>query len=279
MPKISLIVPCYNQAQYLSETLDSVLAQTYSSWECIIINDGSKDDTETVALHYTQLNNRFKYIYQDNQGVSVARNNAVLQSSGEYILPLDGDDKIGSTYVEKALNHFAQYPETKLVYCDAELFGAKNGKWILPEYSYDEIIWSNSIFCSAVFRRADFEKCGGFNPNMREGYEDWDFWLSFLKKEDIVYKINETLFYYRIRPESRNTTADNSREKLFLQIYHNHEDLYNQYADRILMYKQESQRWKELYEFEHHQFEVCYNSHAYKIGKKILRPLSWIRRK
>lgn len=276
--RISIIVPCYNQSQYLAETLDSVLAQSYTDWECIVINDGSTDETEAVAMRYAQKDNRFKYTYQDNQGVSVARNNAIGQSVGEFILPLDGDDKIGPTYIEKALGIFEENPITKLVYCNAELFGAETGKWELPDYAYEDLIWSNSIFCSAVFRRTDFDKCGGFNPNMKEGYEDWDFWISFLNKEDVVHRLDETLFFYRIRSASRNQTAEDYKEKLFDQIYHNHVDVYNQYADRVFAYKQESLRWKEMYEIEHRKFDVCYHSMAYRMGKIILRPFSWVKR-
>ena len=73
-PLVSIIVPCYNQAQYLPETLDSVLAQTYPYWECIIVNDGSPDNTEEIAKHYCEKDSRFKYVYKENGGLSSARN-------------------------------------------------------------------------------------------------------------------------------------------------------------------------------------------------------------
>ena len=77
---VSIIIPCYNLSQYLPETLDSVLAQTYQSWECIIINDGSIDNTEKITKLYVDKDKRFKYIYQNNQGVSSARNNGIRNS-------------------------------------------------------------------------------------------------------------------------------------------------------------------------------------------------------
>ena len=84
---VSVIIPCYNQGCYLSEALDSVMRQTYPNWECIIINDGSKDQTDAVAKEYCQKDSRIRYISQENSGVIAARNRAVSESSGEFILP------------------------------------------------------------------------------------------------------------------------------------------------------------------------------------------------
>ena len=91
---VSIIVPCYNYAALFREALDSVLAQTYDDWECIIVNDGSTDDTEEIALQYCQKDERFIYFYKENGGHSSARNYGIKKSKGEYILPLDPDDKI-----------------------------------------------------------------------------------------------------------------------------------------------------------------------------------------
>ena len=89
--KVSIIVPCFKQAMYLPETLDSVLLQTYSNWECIIVNDGSPDNTDEVVERYVNQDTRFKYVKQQNRGLSTARNIGIERSRGEYILPLDAD--------------------------------------------------------------------------------------------------------------------------------------------------------------------------------------------
>lgn len=98
---VSVIMPCYNQGCYLSEALESVINQTYSDWECIIIDDGSTDSSEEIAKEYCQKDGRIRYIYQDNAGVIAARNNAIAASSGEYILPLDADDSISTVYLRR----------------------------------------------------------------------------------------------------------------------------------------------------------------------------------
>lgn len=265
MSTISIIIPCYNKAKYLSETLNSVIGQTYCNWECIIINDGSTDETEKIAKQYIDKDQRIKYIYQSNQGVSSARNNGITISSGKYILPLDADDTIDPTYIEKAISHFENYPDTKLVYCKAEKIGIEFGPYYFPEYTYDNLIWKNTFHNSCIFKRSDFDKTPGYNLNMKQGYEDYDFWLSLIGPQDIVYCINEPLFHYRILNNSRNVDAFKHREELLIQIYHNHKDIYAPYAERIII---EHRR----FELEHNHAMEIYNTTAYKLGYTLLQP-------
>ena len=102
-PLISVIVPCYNQAQYLDECLQSVLDQTYQNWECIIVNDGSPDHTEEIAKRWLEKDNRFRYIYKDNGGLSSARNAGIREAKGEYLFFLDSDDSLNGNLVFKSL--------------------------------------------------------------------------------------------------------------------------------------------------------------------------------
>lgn len=281
-PKVSIIVPCFNQAGYLSETLDSVLAQTYKNWECVIVNDGSPDNTEEIAIIYTQKDNRIKYVWQENKGVSSARNLGISVSDGEYILPLDADDIIAPTYIERALNRFCSFPETKLVYCKANTFGDKNGYWHLEDYYYDSFIWNNCIFCTAMFRRVDYDKTVGYNTNMIHGNEDWDFWLSLLKKEDIVFRIDEVLFYYRVKENSRTTeliSNDSYLEEVLMQLHDNHKDIYSQYYNRIILFHNNAMAYyennKTLSDLRKDYNKIRY-SLAYRVGRLITKPLSLI---
>lgn len=239
-PLVSIIVPCYNQAQYLPEALDSVLAQTYDNWECVIVNDGSPDNTEEVAMEYCAKDKRFVYLKQENQGVSSARNNGIKASHGEYILPLDGDDKIAPTYLELVVDHYKKSPETKVVYSNAILFydDGHEEEWNLPKYEYEALLWSNLFFISSVFRKRDYWECGGFDADI-PGLEDWDFWLSFIGKGDVVYKIPETLFFYRNRKCGRNSESNNY-DKLRLEyemIVEKHKELYEPYFKEIMLTK------------------------------------------
>ena len=277
--KVSVIVPCYNQAQYLPETLDSVLAQTYQNWECVIVNDGSPDNTEEIATEYLGKDRRFKYLKQENKGLAAARNAGIQHSSGQYILPLDSDDLILPTYIEKAVNHFIQVPETKLVYCRAELFGVQNCEWTLPPYSYDTLIWRNCIFCSAIYRRQDYDATIGYNPNMKYGLEDWDFWLSLLNQHDIVCRIEEVLFCYRTKNNSMVTgLVKEHTEDMYIQLYKNHKELYEPYMEnyksRIVLNKEIA---SELHTAEAELLRLR-NAKAYRVGKLLLKPLSFFKK-
>ena len=101
MPLISVIVPCYNQAQYLDECLQSVLDQTYTDWECIIVNDGSPDHTEEIAKKWVEKDTRFIYLSKENGGLSDARNVGIQASSGSYIALVDSDDLIAQSFIEE----------------------------------------------------------------------------------------------------------------------------------------------------------------------------------
>ena len=276
-PLVSIIVPCYNQATYLAETLDSVLAQTYTNWECVIVNDGSPDNTEEIANHYISKDKRFCYLYQENMGLAMARNNGIRKSSGTYILPLDSDDIIADTYIEKAVRMFSQNRDVKLVYCKAKFFGKANEEWDLPYYKYENLLWDNIIFCSALYRRKDFDNTIGYNPNMKGGLEDWDFWLTLLKPTDKVCRIEEILFSYRIKDFSMSTQITNGiRQELLRQIYCNHKNAYEPYLKDIIIYRRQVL-------FVEHNVRIAQenvrSSKAYRLGRFLLAPFCWMKRK
>lgn len=224
---VSVIVPCYNQAQYLAEALNSVLAQNVGNWECIIVNDGSPDYTEEVAKGYVSKDSRFKYIQKENAGLSSARNIGIEQALGSFILPLDADDRIAADYLQLALTEFHNDPQLKVVYCIAEKFGDENGIWELPEFSLYNLSRQNMIFCSAVFKKEDWERVGGYDEKITMGWEDWDFWISLLKNGGKVKRLEKTCFYYRKRADSMLTKIDpNRRKEIFKYINIKHADFF-----------------------------------------------------
>ena len=110
-PLVSVIVPCYKKVHFLPKTLNSILNQTYNNWECIIVDNGSPDNTVEVANFFASRDRRFKILSQENQGLAMARNNGIAASRGYFILPLDSDDMIESTYLEKAVDYFKKRPD------------------------------------------------------------------------------------------------------------------------------------------------------------------------
>jgi len=268
---VTVIVPAYNYANFIGECLDSVLSQTFKSWECIVIDNGSTDNTHEIVKSYSNKDGRIKYHYTNQKGVSLARNLAVSLSQGTYLLPLDADDKIDPTYLEKAVNIMNQNPEISLVYCNAILFGSVNKKWILPDFNYKAMLIENSIFCTALIKKNEFLAVNGYNVNMVEGFEDWDFWIKYLANNKKVYKLNDILFYYRIKQHSRNSVLDTEKQlRLRTQIYHNHKDIYHQFFSiPELIYQ--NYTLSTNYNTLHHSF-------TYKIGKLLTFPYNFIKK-
>ncbi|AMV73142.1 glycosyltransferase [Desulfuromonas sp. DDH964] len=234
MPKVSVIIPCFNQGGYLDEAVNSVLAQTYSDFEIIIVNDGSTDVASNDLLS-DYRRPQCRVLLTNNQGLAAARNNGIRAAKGEFILPLDADDRIGPDYLHEAVRILDADPKVGIVYCEAEKFGAQAGRWRLPEFSLRKMLFSNLIFCSAVFRRADWEQVGGYRTNMKSGWEDWDFWLSVLELGREVVKLQQTLFFYRVKEASMIKAMDREvRIAMHHQLIYNHWKLYHAQALPVL---------------------------------------------
>ncbi len=272
-PKISVVIACYNQAEYLMETLESVLNQTYNNWEGIIVNDGSTDNTEEIALAYVGKDCRFRYFSKENGGVSSARNYGIKYSQGAYILPLDADDLLDFTYIEKAIGIFCKEPSVKVVYSQWRYFGCT--KITLPIYyrGYKDLLLGNSIFCSAVFRKIDCLNIGGYDERMLLGFEDWEFYIRLLDEASIVYQLPEPLFAYRIKEESRNVNANvtSNWETISKYIYLKHIDIYMSHFGYPIdvircMVEYEKVMNKYKYKYENEWFRLCFR----KLKKKII---------
>lgn len=212
-PLVSVVVPCYNHGMFLEETVQSVQKSGWSNVEIIIVDDGSTDNSAAVSKRMVEQYSNVRYIYQENSGPSVARNKGIAAARGELILPLDADDLISAEYIGEAAKEFEKDPELKLVYCEAEKFGDKTGKWILDEYSPRKLAFRNMIFVSGIFKKSDWLEAGGYSEEIKVGYEDWEFWISLLKTGGKVIKLPITGFFYRIQANSRRKSVDHSARR------------------------------------------------------------------
>ena len=188
---VTIITPCYNYGKFLAEALDSLLLQTYSNWECVIVNDGSIDNTDEVALQYTAKDQRFKYINQKNGGLPNARNAALKMAQGKYIQLLDADDLLESKKLELQVALFENNSNYDLIYSAVALFANQDEERVYSPFFFNELprlsgkdqtiikLLMKDVFFlpgCVIFRKSVFEKVGFFNETLY-GLEDWNYWF------------------------------------------------------------------------------------------------------
>ncbi|WP_439483236.1 glycosyltransferase family 2 protein [Cyclobacterium plantarum] len=246
-PLVSVVIPCYNQGKYLTETVQSVLASRYRPLEVLIVNDGSTDDSLEIALHLKEKHEELTVIEQVNGGVAKARNTGIKAAKGEIILPLDGDDKISADYIGAAVGLLGDRPEVKVVYCKAVKFSEAGQKpWKLKPFSLRALARDNMIFVAALFRKADALAVGGFSEEMHMGREDWEFWIKMLKDGGEVVQLPFFGFYYRMTPDSKRKKTGTGRKKRERIDYLNrkHADFFQQQLNGPLRFQRS---WSRVY--------------------------------
>ncbi|AWG21455.1 glycosyl transferase family 2 [Flavobacterium faecale] len=274
-PLISIIVPCYKQAHFLNEALQSVINQTYSSWECIIVNDGSPDDTEEVAVRWLEKDERFVYVHKKNGGLSSARNAGIKKSRGVYILPLDADDLLAATYLEKQVAVLERNTSLGIVTSYSNFFYKEKNNIIYQLKPIGDnvisLLFVNQLVATSLYRKECWTAVSGYDETMKKGFEDWDFWISITKLGWTYSITREFLFYYRKAQQSMlANTIEHHSDEVKRYIFTKHKELYIQNFDNcmeVLFFEMEVQRKG------HNKFK---NSLEYKIGKLILKPYRWV---
>jgi glycosyltransferase involved in cell wall biosynthesis len=276
MNKVSVVIPCYNSGEFLDEAVQSALAQTWPNLEVVIVDDGSTDQSTLRLLEEARWP-RTRIFRQANAGPAAARNHAVREASGSYILPLDADDTIEPTYVEKAAAVLEARPDVGCVYCKARKFGAERGPWNLPVYTLRELVIDNVIFVTSLYRKEDWESVGGYNEKLRHGVEDYDFWVKIVHLGRDVVQLEDSLFNYRIQETSRTTSFQEGRAnvvKTYAEIFRSNIGFYAEHADMLFEHRfglyDELQYWRSRYS----RLDTFLNGHP-----RLLRFLCAIKRR
>ncbi|WP_347052910.1 glycosyltransferase family 2 protein [Flavobacterium olei] len=279
---VSIIVPCYKQAHFLKYSLQSVLDQTYSDWECFIVNDGSPDNVAEVVEQWKNKDVRFKYLEQQNGGLSSARNFGIKYSHGTYILPLDADDILHHDYVRKAVLEIELDKSLAIVSCHSKFFIKKKENVVYELKPKGDgcinLLYGNQLIATSLYRKECWEEVGGYDENMKKGFEDWEFWISITKRGWKYKIIPEFLFYYRKAKKSMLVdTVSNHDASIKEYIFKKHKECY--VADfencmTVLFYEQNAIRMNQ---------KRIKNSLEYKIAKIICKPYRviqklWIRK-
>lgn len=209
MSLISIIVPCYNQAVYLDEALQSVFDQTYQNWECIIVNDGSQDNTEIIAQKWLERDSRFIYLCQENGGLSSARNLGLENAKGDFIQFLDSDDVLDFRKLELSIGILKLdiIDSSNIVVSNFRIFSKniENSKEPFCKLELDLINFENVLYSWDQGINIPIH-CGLFQrnlfisfrfPEQLKAKEDWIMWLTLLKSHVNLVYLNDFLVFYR----------------------------------------------------------------------------------
>ena len=262
----SILITNYNKEAFLEEAISSCLNQDFNDFEIVLIDDGSTDNSKEIIESFKALKN-FRYILNSNQGIVNSRNEGIRACKGEFILQLDGDDKIGKNFLKLTVPVLQKDNNVGIVYCKTSFFGGKKGEWNLGDFSIEKQLVTNQIVITALFRKDDFLKTNGYSHYFDDGYEDWDFWMSILELGRSVVQLDSIQFYYRILANSRNIGISQDTEtKLKYNIWKNHQSLYDP-----LTYNPVNLLWQlEKLKSDNKDLLVPLNSFDYKLGKALL---------
>ena len=209
--EVSVVVPCYNQARFLGEAIESVLSQGYTGFEIIVVDDGSKDGTQEVAAGCAKENSRVRLISQENRGLAAARNRGLAEARGEYVVFLDSDDRLVGGALEVGVRELEAHPECAFVSGICRKISADGS--VVPGWEqfrviddpYLELLRSCPVYVPAVmYRRCVFDAVGGFDTSYRAA-EDYDLYYRIL--ESFPVYCHDTLVA-EIRRHEANMTRD-----------------------------------------------------------------------
>ena len=271
---ISIIIPCYNDADFIEQAVNSALYQTCNNKEIIVVDDGSDEETKAVLMRIEPKIDLL--LVQDNQGQSNARNKGIKAARGEFIIVLDSDDYFEPTFTERAFEIISKRNEVKIATCwgrritenDILIDIFKPGGGELSSF-----ILQNGSFGSCMFRKSDWERVGGYDESMKEGFEDWEFYIRLLSNGGVAYVIPEVLFNYRSRKNSTTAHANKIKYELRSYIINKHQNLYKEHHvihTQYLLKLLEREEFEKLKNLKRIEFRIGYN---------LLRPLRWIKRK
>lgn len=201
--RISVVIPCFKYARFLPEAIESVVSQTVPVFEIIVVNDGSPDDTREVTRSQIRRfpNHRIILVDKPNGGLSDARNAGIEAASGEWLLPLDADDRFDPTFVAKAIAGLRSDPSRNLAFANCLSFGAKTGIWRPSDYSLGTLAFHNLFPYASIFSKELFVRAGGYDRALPWAGEDYSLWLALGQLGLKPFRIDEPLFLYRQHPE------------------------------------------------------------------------------
>ena len=255
---VRVLMPCFDDdPMHIHEAVESVREQSFTAWKLVIVDDGSRDPRTLDALEALRHtgDDRITVVHQPNCGPSAARNRAAQGAETEFLLCLDGDDRISANFLDVAVARLRERDDVCAVYPTTQKFGALDERVVDDEFDWNTQLVRNLIPVTALVRRSDFERVGGFDERMRHGLEDHDFFLHLLRTtRRPALKAPEATLFYRIRSGSRNTTSHGDLATMYAargMLMAKHGELYVEHPELVyaaeLRFRDECLRWRARY--------------------------------
>ncbi len=227
-PIVTVIVPCYNQGRYLSEALRTLQSQSLQEWECVVVDDGSTDDSAEIMNRLAADETRMRLVRQENAGPSAARNRGIKEARGRYVQFLDADDLLEPEKLRVHVGELEHNPTDSIVYGDVRYFTDERPKdffygvwgerepWVgrpaVPGEPMLEAVLARNIMatCCPVFRRSALERVGPFDEEIR-GCEDWEYWIRCVLRGEQFRYVDPPQTMALVRSHSQSTSRDVGR--------------------------------------------------------------------
>jgi len=267
MPEVTVVIPCYNHGAFVRAAIDSVLSQTFDDLDILVVNDGSTEPGTLSVLQELDLP-KTRVLHKENGHLSSARNHGIAQAKSEFILTLDADDTFEPTFLEKAMKVIRGDDRIAAVTCDVLTVGPGGGEVCrFPGGTLEDFLYKSECLACCLFRRKVWEEVGGFDESMKEGYEDWNFWIAVTKRGWRIGTVPEPLYHYRVASDSMVAEADRKRPRLVKQIVSNHREVCAEHVEDVVYEKE--MRIRNLEE----RLNQLRGSTAYRVGRLLCHPL------
>jgi glycosyltransferase involved in cell wall biosynthesis len=235
-PAVSVVIPCFNLGRFVDEAVDSVLAQTFSDYEILVVDDGSTDvETRERLARYHKPATRV--LRTSNHGLPAAKNAGIADTTGQYICALDADDRLEPDMLEKSVAALEQDPGLAFVSHWLRYFGDATGEWTPDRCDFPALLDMNTVNGAALVRRAAVQAVGGYDESFKSGCEDWDFWITLVERGFKGMILPEVLFNYRRRPASMSRTMleREGHPALYARLVRKHDVSYRQHLDTLIL--------------------------------------------
>jgi glycosyltransferase involved in cell wall biosynthesis len=235
-PRVTIVMPVLDAGRHLAAALASVEAQTRRDFELVIVDDGSTDPRTLALLDEAARRPGVRIHRQATAGPAAARNRGIADAHGTYVLPLDADDTIAPTFLERTVAVLDAAPEAAIVHTWVGLTGAHHGTWKTGPFALRALLARCTIHVCSLYRRTVWEDVGGYDPRFVDGAEDWDFWLSAAARGWTALEVPEVLARYRRSAGSRERAArqPGTSGRLMRTLVAKHRALYEAHLDDAL---------------------------------------------